>query len=82
MNAVAKPLQKAKTAQLFVRTVHGFDPYNTLDHRIADARFIRSFSGPLNPVAYRDQKRWDFAHGDGADAKLVNYRPAQGSHQS
>lgn len=55
----------------FVRTVHGFDPYNTVDAHFHTRISAWRYCGPLNPVAYRDQRAWDFLPGHSADAKML-----------
>lgn len=58
----------------FVNTsAHGFDPYNTVNAALQAKVFVRTFHGPLNPVAYRAQQVWDFLPGLSAAEKIKNW---------
>lgn len=53
---------------------YGCDPYNTLDAPALNERIIRSYHGPLDPIAYRSHRNWDFAAGVSSIDKLLSYR--------
>jgi len=57
----------------FVFNVYGFDPYNTTNAGIQGKLFVRSFNGPLGPIAYRCQKSWDYLPGLSAAEKIKHY---------
>lgn len=57
----------------FVRTIYGFDPYNTVNAGLQTKLLVRSFNGPLGAIAYRSQKSWDFLPGLSAAEKIKHW---------
>jgi hypothetical protein len=51
--------------------VGAYDPYNTVDAHQQALTLVRQCCSPLNPVAYRSQRDWDFLPGVSADQKMA-----------
>lgn len=58
--------------------VYGYDPYNTADRHMLGMRIVRTFPGPLGPIAFRCQQSWDFCAGD--VATKLRYYETHGMH--